>query len=100
MDEFATVKSAFPSVVTHSEAEEFHSLFCTMYAPPETEAVCEAHSVVVAAWAVLAKSVRAAAAASVLVTAMAGASRRSRLPVSISPLLSSNGLPPPQHAHP
>src|SRR5207245_11525273 len=51
MAEFATVKSALPSVLTHSEALEFHSLFWTMYVPPPTEAVCELHSVVVAAWA-------------------------------------------------
>src|ERR1700733_3698326 len=49
IDEFATVKSAFPSVVTHSGALEFHSLFCTVYAPPATAAVCELHKVVVAA---------------------------------------------------
>src|SRR5580704_15890890 len=51
MDVFATVKSAFPSVVTHSDALEFHSLFCTVYAPPATAAVCELHKVVVAACA-------------------------------------------------
>src|ERR1700721_1581300 len=51
MDVFATVKSAFPSVVTHSGALEFHSLFCTVYAPPATAAVCELHKVVVAACA-------------------------------------------------
>jgi hypothetical protein len=38
MAELATVKSAFPSVVTHSDALEFHSLFSTVYAPPATEA--------------------------------------------------------------
>src|ERR1700722_10401478 len=51
MDVFATVKSAFPSVVTHSGALEFHSLFCTVYAPPATAAVWELHKVVVAACA-------------------------------------------------
>jgi hypothetical protein len=30
MPEFATEKSAFPSVPTHSEALESYSLFCTM----------------------------------------------------------------------
>src|SRR5579871_3908126 len=42
--EFATVKSALLSVLTHSEAPESNSLFCTMYVPPETDAVCSWHS--------------------------------------------------------
>src|SRR5215469_9644638 len=49
MDELATVKSALPSVVMHSGALEPHSLFCTVYAPPPTAAVCDWQSWVVAA---------------------------------------------------
>jgi hypothetical protein len=49
--ELATVKSALPSVVTHSDALESYSLFCTMYVPPATDAVCSWHSVDVAACA-------------------------------------------------
>ncbi len=49
IDEFATVKSALPSVVMHSDALEPHSLFWMVYVPPDAEAVCELHSVVVAA---------------------------------------------------
>ena len=49
IEELATVKSSLPSVVTHSEALESNSLFCTMYVPPDTDAVCSWQSVVVAA---------------------------------------------------
>src|SRR5215469_3945762 len=49
MDELATVKSALPSVVMHSGALEPHSLFCTVYTPPLTAAVCDWQSWVVAA---------------------------------------------------
>src|SRR5215471_6276578 len=51
IDELATVKSALPSVVMHSGALEPHSLFCTMYVPPETDAVCDWQRVDVAACA-------------------------------------------------
>jgi hypothetical protein len=40
-----------PSVLTHSEALESNSLFCTMYVPPEAVAVCSWQSVLVAACA-------------------------------------------------
>jgi hypothetical protein len=49
MEELATVKSVPPSVVMHSAALEPHSLFCTVYVPPPAGAVCELHSVVLAA---------------------------------------------------
>src|ERR1700722_5589228 len=49
MDELATVKSALPSVVMHSGALEPHSLFCAVYTPPPTAAVCDWQSWVVAA---------------------------------------------------
>src|ERR1700691_4247858 len=51
IEESATVKSSLPSVVAHSDALESYSLFCTMYVPPDTDAVCSWHSDVVAAWA-------------------------------------------------
>ena len=50
------MKSALPSVVTHSEALESNSLFCTVYVPPDTGAVCSWQSVVAAAAAGLAVS--------------------------------------------
>ena len=68
MAELATVKSAFPSVVTHSDALEFHSLFSTVYAPPATEAVCELHKLL-AAWAAVAVRESAAIAASIVTAA-------------------------------
>src|SRR5882724_9700147 len=49
IEEFATVKSAPRSEVTHSGAPEANSLFCTVYVPPEAGAVCSWHSVVVVA---------------------------------------------------
>ena len=77
IDELATVKSAFPSVFTHSEALEFHSLFSTVYAPPATEAVCELHRVVVAAWAVaVVVNVSAADAANMAAAIVMGLSIR------------------------
>src|SRR5258708_8545016 len=78
MAELATVKSAFPSVVTHSDALEFHSLFSTVYAPPATEAVCELHRVL-AAWAAVAVRESAAIAASAVTATAIGTSVR--LPV-------------------
>src|ERR1700733_10710479 len=75
MPELATVKSAFPSVVMHSEAPEFHSLFCTMYAPPATGAVCSAQRLDVAARAWAAPAVSPPAAATATRTA---APRRAR----------------------
>jgi hypothetical protein len=75
IEELATVKSAFPSVVTHSDALEFHSLFSTVYCPPATAAVCELHKVVVAAWAVaVAETASAAAAASIAEATASGLS--------------------------
>src|ERR1700733_7748710 len=74
MDVFATVKSAFPSVVTHSGALEFHSLFCTVYAPPATAAVCELHKVVVAACAGAAAAAKTPDAASIATGARMGTS--------------------------
>src|ERR1700691_4953586 len=75
MAELATVKSAFPSVATHSDALEFHSLFSTVYAPPATEAVCELHRVV-AAWAAVAVRESAAIAASAVTAAAIDANIR------------------------
>src|ERR1700733_7197396 len=49
MDELATVKAACPSVVMPSGAPEPPSLFCTVYTPPPTAAVCDWQSWVVAA---------------------------------------------------
>jgi hypothetical protein len=77
MAEFATVKSAPPSVVMHSEALEFHSLFCTVYAPLDTGVVCVVpHSCVVAACAWVAVRVSAAVAATEAATAVSGAAHR------------------------
>ncbi len=39
IEELATVKSALPSVLTHSGALESNSLVCTMYEPPPTASV-------------------------------------------------------------
>jgi len=75
MAELATVKSAFPSVETHSDALEFHSLFSTVYAPPATAAVCELHRVL-AAWAAVAVRESAAIAASAVTAAAIDASIR------------------------
>src|ERR1700734_382030 len=70
MPEFATVKSALPSVVTHSDALESYSLFCTMYVPPPTDAVCSWHSVVVAACAPVLPTTEASAPPSVSTSAV------------------------------
>src|SRR3954447_10115713 len=56
IEELATVKPALPSVLTHSGALESNSLFCTVYVPPDTGAVCCWHSDVVTAAAGLAVS--------------------------------------------
>src|SRR5947209_14254439 len=56
IEELATVKPALPSVLTHSGALESNSLFCTVYVPPDTGAVCCWHSDVVTAAAGLAMS--------------------------------------------
>ena len=40
IDEFATLKSAWPSVVTLSGSLEPHSLFWTLSAPPATDVLC------------------------------------------------------------
>src|ERR1700685_3234669 len=92
MDELATVKSAFPSVVTHSDALEFHSLFSTVYAPPATAAVCELHRVVEAAWAApeLAR-VSEAVAASVAAATAIGLSIRLLMGMQPGPFIVRHG---------
>ena len=49
IEECATRKSAFPSVVMHSGARDPHSLFWIWYAPPLTGRTWVRHSVVVVA---------------------------------------------------
>src|SRR5690348_7100501 len=72
IEEFATVKSAPPSVVMHSGALDPHSLFWIVYVPPPADAVCELHSVLVAACE-LAGSTQAPAAARATAAARASA---------------------------
>src|ERR1700691_4876046 len=75
MAELATVKSAFPSVDTHSDALEFHSLFSTVYAPPATEADCELHRVGAAVGAVAVRGSTAIATSVVKATTIGTSAR-------------------------